>query len=67
MRKNFLYIVGGVLAVVAFAISVFILSTTPDAHIVPTPFRAIVGGVFGMMAALLVLVLGFIKSVQSSD
>ncbi len=67
MRKNLVYIVGTIVSVPMFAVAIFLFLTTADAHATPTPTRIVVGGVFGMMAALIILVMGFLTAVQASD
>ena len=66
MRK-IVFGVGGLVCVIAYAVGIVGLLTTPHANAIPTPGRAVVAGVIAMFSTLGFFVLGFIQSATTSD
>lgn len=64
MRK-IVFGVGGAICLIAYAVGIIGLVTTPDANAIPTPGRAVIAGVIAMFATLGVFVLGFVQMATS--
>ncbi|MGI3783515.1 MAG: hypothetical protein ACRYG2_22345 [Janthinobacterium lividum] len=58
---------GLVLGVIALAVGIFGLATTPYDHVVPVPYRIISFGVVSMMGTLLILVVTFAHGTRAGD
>lgn len=66
MRK-IVFGVGGAVCLIAYAVGIIGLVTTPDANAIPTPGRAVVAGVIAMFSTLGFFILGFIQMATTSD
>jgi hypothetical protein len=62
MRRSVVLAIGLVLALAMYAVGVVLLLTTDGANLIPTPGRAVVGGMVAMFATVMVFVVGFVLS-----
>ena len=58
---------GFALGLIALAVGIFGLATTPYDHVVPVPYRIITFGVVAMMGTLLILVITFAHGTRAGD
>ena len=58
---------GLVVGLIALAVGIFGLATTPYDHVVPVPYRIVSFGVVAMMGTLVLLVITFAHGTSAGD